>query len=75
MTEPVTPRQLPTPALLRCIAQGMDGNSLGEITRVLATAFGAVDYLDCIRDLAGRGVDPQSYIDGLGQVSPFSIFA
>lgn len=70
---PVTPPdQLTTSALLYRIAQPLDGSSLQEITEVLTMALGAADYLDCIRDLRGQGIDPQSYIDSLGQVGSHS---
>ena len=63
----------PTPALLRQITR-WDGSSQ-EISRVLATVFEAVDYFDCIKDLKGQGVDPQSYIDSLDQVGACSTTA
>lgn len=34
----------------------------------LDAAYVADDYLDCIKDLRGLGIDPQAYIDGLDQV-------
>ena len=46
-----------------------DGTSQA-IYEVLATAFGARDYLDCIKNLKARGIDPGSYIDNLDKVSP-----
>lgn len=69
---PDTLHQLPTSAPLHRIARGSDGGSLGEISEVLTTA---ADYLSCAGDLAGQEIDPQSYINGLWQVSPFSIIA
>jgi len=40
-----------------------------DAQQVLAAAFTADDYIDCIRDLVGWNIDPQAYIDGLDQVS------
>ena len=37
---------------------------------VLAAAFEADDYADCIRNLAEWEIDPQAYVDGLDQVRP-----
>ena len=48
-----------------------DGKSQ-DIGQVLAAAFEAKDYRDCIKDLQARGVQPLSYIDGLDKVSPCS---
>jgi len=48
-----------------------DGKSQ-DITQVLTTAFDAKDYLDCIKDLPARKVDPLSYIDNLDKVSSSS---
>ena len=45
-----------------------DGKSQ-DISRVLTAAFGAKDYLDCIKDLRVIGIDPQSYINSLDKVS------
>ena len=59
-------------ALLHRIAH-WNGDSLKEISQVLAAAFGAEDYPDCIRDLDGRDIDPRLYISGLDQVSSCSI--
>jgi hypothetical protein len=44
-----------------------DGKSQA-IYEVLATAFGARDYLDCIKNLQVRGIDPGSYINNLDKV-------
>ena len=44
-----------------------DGKS-PDINQVLTTAFKAKDYLDCIRDLKGRGIDPVPYINNLDKV-------
>lgn len=49
-----------------------DGKSQ-DINQVLTAAFDAEDYLDCIKNLRQRNIDPQSYIDGLDKVSPYSI--
>jgi len=61
------PHQLPTSTLLRRIAH-WDGSSQ-EISQVLTATFEAEDYLDCIKGLEGQGIDTQSYIDSLDQVS------
>ena len=37
---------------------------------MLAAAFSAHDYIDCIKNLAGWNIDPQAYVDGLDQVCP-----
>ena len=39
-----------------------------DAQEVLAAAFSAHDYIDCIRNLTGWQIDPQEYIDGLDQV-------
>lgn len=44
-----------------------DGKSPG-IKENLNAAFGAQDYLDCLRDLSARGIEAQSYINGLDKV-------
>ena len=49
-----------------------DGKS-PNINRVLATAFGAEDYLDCVRNLQARGIDPLSYINSLDRVCTHSV--
>ena len=40
-----------------------------DIGQVLTAAFGADDYLDCIKNLQGQGIEPLSYIDSLDKVS------
>ena len=45
-----------------------DGESQG-ISHTLTAAFGADDYLECIKDLRVREIDPLSYIDNLDKVS------
>ena len=40
-----------------------------DAQQVLTAAFTADDYPACIKDLNGRNIDPQAYIDGLDQVS------
>lgn len=69
---PIIPiHKLSTPALVRRIAH-WNGGSPQEIGQVLTTAFRAEDYSAHIRDLNGRGIDTQSYINSLDQVSPRS---
>jgi len=60
--------ELSASALLHWIVQ-WDGGPPQEISRVLTEAFGADDYPDCIRDLEGRGIDPQLFINSLDRVS------
>ena len=45
-----------------------------DISQVLNAAFDANDYLDCIRDLWARNIDPFLYIENLDMVSSFSVF-
>lgn len=49
-----------------------DGTSQ-DINQVLTAAFDAEDYLDCIKNLRERNIDPLSYINRLDKVSPYSI--
>jgi hypothetical protein len=57
--------------LLRKVAN-WDGNS-PNIDQVLAAAFEADDYLDCIKDLEAQNIEPLSYVNGLDKVSSHSI--
>ncbi|KAF9644871.1 kinase-like protein [Thelephora ganbajun] len=67
LTIPATPiHRLPTSAILHRIAH-WDGSSQG-MSQVLTTVFAAEDYLDCIRDLGKRNIDPQMYINSLDQI-------
>ena len=51
---------------LREIANWSESDGKSEaIYEVLATAFGARDYLDCIKNLQAKGIDPGSYINNL----------
>jgi hypothetical protein len=45
-----------------------DGKSQ-DIGQALTTAFGADDYLDCIKNLRALGIVPRSYIGSLDKVS------
>ena len=49
-----------------------DGTSQ-DIKQVLTAAFDAEDYLDCIKNLRVRNIEPLSYIDGLDKVGSCSI--
>ena len=49
-----------------------DGRSQ-EIHEVLTAAFEAEDYLECIKDLRARRIEPSLYINKLDKVSPSSI--
>ena len=44
-----------------------------DISQVLTAAFEADDYLECIKDLRARNIEPLSYINSLDKVSPHSI--
>ena len=44
-----------------------------DIYRTLAAAFEAADYLDCIKNLRARNIDPLSYINSLDKVGSCSI--
>jgi len=44
-----------------------------EIHTVLTAAFDAKDYLECIKDLRARQIDPSSYINNLDTVSQNSV--
>lgn len=48
-----------------------DGKS--RIDQALIAAFEAMDYLDCIKNLRARQIEPQLYINSLGGVSPYLI--
>jgi len=67
---PVTPQSTSALISLTKVAH-RDGTSQ-DIDQVLATAFGADDYLDCIKDLQARNIDPSSYINGLDEVGSHS---
>jgi len=45
-----------------------DGN-FQDISRELTTAFDAEDYLDCIKNLRARNIEPAAYINNLDKVS------
>jgi len=49
-----------------------DGKSQ-EIYKALPAVFDAKDYLECIKDLKSREIDPQLYINNLNQVGSYSI--
>lgn len=65
------PRRLSASVLLNQVVD-WDGES-PEIREVLITAFGADDYLDCIKDLPARGIDPVSYINSLDKARAHTI--
>jgi len=44
-----------------------------DVSQVLTAAFEAEDYLDCIKDLQARNIEPLSYINSLDKVSLHSI--
>ncbi|KAF9789406.1 kinase-like domain-containing protein [Thelephora terrestris] len=56
-------QMVPTPLWLSDVVN-WDGNS-PDIDQLLATAFGAKDYLESIKDLEGRGIEPPTYINTL----------
>ena len=43
------------------------------VTQLLAAAFGAEGYLECIKNLEAHGIRPLLYIDSLDKVSTHSI--
>ena len=43
-----------------------------DIDQALTAAFGADDYLACIKDLRAHDIDPPSYINNLDQVSSYA---
>ena len=49
-----------------------DGKSQG-IDQVLAAAFEAGDYLDCVKNLRTLNIDPVSYINKLDKVNSYLI--
>ena len=57
---------VPAPLWLNDLVNS-DGNS-PNINQILTTAFAAGDYLDCIKNLKERGVEPLSYINSLDKV-------
>ena len=67
-----TPRLTDASISLREVAN-WDGKSLG-IYQVLAAAFNAEDYLDCIKYLPARNIDPLSYINSLDKVGSLPVF-
>ena len=44
-----------------------------EIHEALTAAFEANDYLECLKDLRARRIEPQLYINNLDKVSPYSV--
>ena len=63
---PVTPRLTNTSILLAEVAN-WNGESQG-IDQVLTVIFDAKDYLDCIKNLRERNIDPLAYINNLDKV-------
>ena len=49
-----------------------DGESW-DIDQMLTAAFNAGDYLDCIKDLRARQIEPLSYINNLDKVRLHSV--
>ena len=78
MSAPIPPAPVPTTtqvasasiSLIKVVA--WDGTSQ-DIKQALTAAFDANDYLECIRDLRGRDIEPLSYINSLDKVSLYSI--
>lgn len=48
----------------------LDGSSLQEMNQVVNSVFEAQGYQGYIKDLNGRDITPQLYINRLDQVSP-----
>ena len=67
----VTLRLTYTSILLMEIAN-WDGKSQG-IDQVLTALFGTEDYLDCIKNLRARNIDPLAYINSLDKVGSSSV--
>jgi len=44
-----------------------------DVSQVLTAAFEAEDYLDCVKDLRARNIEPLLYINSLDKVSPQSV--
>ena len=59
---------VPTPLWLNNLLS-WDGNP-PHINQLLTTAFEAEDYLDCIKNLKERGIEPLLYINKLDNVCP-----
>lgn len=73
MTTPRRHRTGSTANYFHLIAGG-NLKSPQAITKTLTDVLAARDYSDCVKDLAGIGVNPQSYIDGLDKVCPCFVF-
>jgi len=58
--------------LLMKISNWTSGTSQ-DVSQVLVAAFEAGDYLDCIKDLRARNIEPVSYINSLDKVGPHSV--
>ena len=71
--------QIPAPKTTQAVSAAIslvkivnwDGTSQ-DVKQALTTAFGAEDYLDCIKDLRARNIEPLSYINSLDKVSSCS---
>lgn len=62
----MTSQTVPTPLWLENLVNW--DKSCPDTDQVLTTAFGAEDYLECIKDLRKQRVDPLSYINNLDNV-------
>ena len=67
MPVPATSQAVNSAATCLIKIANWDGKSQ-DIKQVLTAAFNAEGYLDCIKNLRARNVDPLSYIDSLDRV-------
>ena len=67
MVEPVSA----SIALIKVV--NWDGKSQEIIHEALTAAFDADDYLECIKSLQVRQIDPLLYINNLDRVSSYSV--
>lgn len=80
MQAAMSPVPVPAPTTTQAVSASIylvkianwDGTSQ-DIKQVLTTAFDARDYLDCIKDLRARNIEPLSYINNLDKVCSRSI--
>ena len=62
------PSEIPSASVFLEQITNWDGKA-EDICQALTAAFEATDYLDCIKDLRARNIDPSSYINSLDKVS------
>jgi len=64
---PKTPRSTSASILLMKFSKWAGTSQ--DVSQVLTAAFDADDYLDCIKDLQARNIEPLLYINSLDKVS------